>query len=73
MEMKISETERMPLESNISSKATIQTLENSIAAFEMENMDLKFEPKSKSSKIIKLEQELIRLKTKAKILNIIVF
>jgi hypothetical protein len=49
MEIKISETERTSLESNISCKATIKTLEDSIAAFKMENMDLKFEPKSKSS------------------------
>ncbi len=61
MVIKISETERTSLESNISSNATIQTLDDYITAFKMENMDLKFEPKSKSSKIIKLEQELITI------------
>jgi hypothetical protein len=63
MEMKISELEKTSLESNINTKATIKTLKDSIAAFKSENMDLKLESESKSSKIIGLEQDLIRLKT----------
>jgi hypothetical protein len=39
IEIKISEMEITPFEANISYKATIKTLEDSIAAFKMENMD----------------------------------
>jgi transcription-repair coupling factor (superfamily II helicase) len=39
IEMKISEIEITPFEANIRYKATIKTLEDSIAAFKMENMD----------------------------------
>ena len=39
IEMKISEIEITPFETNISYKATIEILEDSNAAFKMENMD----------------------------------